>query len=430
MSHVSEGELHMILDGAVDLLPADRAEAVERHIGDCRECARRLDEERAIREHAIELMEGTAPIAVVVPAFADIEAMARAAGDREEPVHTVEEDPRTGAAGPRGIWRGLTPGMGLAWAATVVLSLGIGYFGADSLGLAVPQRAAAPAEVERSPAASPRARSPRDVADPSLEEMDEGRPQSPATTPAPAAPLLARNRQLEPLGGAGARSETAFTDNAADAPLQEVLASAQAEAPVQDVLASALDDALAQDVLASALGDAPAQDVLTPAAPRAKAELRLISMAQTTTPSGAPGLELRHLLPSGDTLEIRWVRTEDAEGDLAEAALDEPGVQNMLRGLVSGGRERQQSSVDDARSAPEAGAPVPAVGQAAEAAVREDSATPLPMAQLARPMEDQLDAGLNRATITVGRWRVEAVGPISRDSILTILRALGAPGER
>lgn len=465
MSHVSEGELHMILDGAVDLLPADRAKTVERHVAGCRECTRRLEEERAVRDHAIELMDSTAPSGVVVPSFEEVEAIARSDSDSAGAVNVVDDAPATRATGARGIWRGLTPGMGLAWAATVILSLGIGYFGAESLGVAVPQGGVAPTEFERAPSASAPTSTTRDDAVASLSKVEGGRARASVARPVPAEQPLARNQQVESIAGAGARSESGLAGARADAPGEEVLASTRPDARAEEVLPAAGADAPGDEALADAAADALVLDA--PATPtvavsQTKAELRLLSMAQTTTPSGAPSLELRHLLPSGDTIEIRWVRIEDAaetEEDFAQPEVtDEPTPDYLrLRGLTSSDTpavlgeapraaraapeqveidrrnreeaDRRPASADEARAAAEAGAPPPAVAQPTEAPSREDTATPSLMVEPGRRMQEQLEAGRNRATITVGGWRVEAVGPISRDSLLTILRALGAPGE-
>ncbi|HEV8265901.1 MAG TPA: zf-HC2 domain-containing protein [Gemmatimonadales bacterium] len=99
MSHVDEGTLHAYLDG--EQLPAERA-LLEAHVAECPACRARLDEERALIERASHLL-GLA------------QAPERAAPP--PPLHQLRH--------PRLAWRLRMP---LAWAATVVLAIGVGYY--------------------------------------------------------------------------------------------------------------------------------------------------------------------------------------------------------------------------------------------------------------------------------------------------------------
>src|SRR3989442_16594 len=100
MSHVDDGLLHAYLDGE---LPASEAERLEAHIGECAECRARLEEERALIRRAGELLALAEPPARDVPPFR--------AGDRRPPVRVW--------------WQVRFP---LAWAATVALALGMGWY--------------------------------------------------------------------------------------------------------------------------------------------------------------------------------------------------------------------------------------------------------------------------------------------------------------
>src|SRR2546430_13864079 len=105
MSHVDDGTLHAYLDG--ELSPPE-AQGVEAHLAQCPGCRGRLEEERALIARAGELLALAAP------------------PDRELPPW------RPGDANPleRLWWQVRLP---LAWAATIVLALGIGtYFGRAS----------------------------------------------------------------------------------------------------------------------------------------------------------------------------------------------------------------------------------------------------------------------------------------------------------
>ena len=114
MSHVDDGTLHAYLDG--ELSPPE-ARGVEAHLAQCPACRGRLDEERALITRAGELLAVAAPPDRALPPFR--------AGDVK---------PLT-----RLWWRVRLP---LAWAATVLLALGIGtYLGSGFEQVPQPQKA-------------------------------------------------------------------------------------------------------------------------------------------------------------------------------------------------------------------------------------------------------------------------------------------------
>src|SRR5438876_2431016 len=102
MSHVDHGTLHAYLDGE---LPQAEARGVEAHVAECAGCRDRLEEERALIARADELLGLAAPPDRATPPFR--------AGDLKPPAR---------------LWSQVR--LPLAWAATVMLALGIGmYFG-------------------------------------------------------------------------------------------------------------------------------------------------------------------------------------------------------------------------------------------------------------------------------------------------------------
>jgi hypothetical protein len=101
MSHVDEGTLHAYLD---DELPTAERAAIESHVTQCPTCRARLAEERALRERATALLGGARPREPAPPPF---EQLRRAAPRQPSP------------------WRVRTP---LAWAASIALALGAGYY--------------------------------------------------------------------------------------------------------------------------------------------------------------------------------------------------------------------------------------------------------------------------------------------------------------
>ena len=93
MSHVDEGMLHAYLDGE---LPAPERAALEIHIAQCATCSARLTEERSLIERASAVLSAARP----------------------------SERPAPRRRGRRILGARLP----FAWAATVVLALGIGYY--------------------------------------------------------------------------------------------------------------------------------------------------------------------------------------------------------------------------------------------------------------------------------------------------------------
>jgi hypothetical protein len=107
MLHVDEGQLHALLDEALD---AGEADTVRQHIAACGECAVRYEDERAIRARANAILELARPLPGTIPPF-----------------ETVLQRAQKSSAS-----RVTVPGpMRLAWAATIVLALGIGWLSRD-----------------------------------------------------------------------------------------------------------------------------------------------------------------------------------------------------------------------------------------------------------------------------------------------------------
>lgn len=99
MSHVDEGTLHAYLDG--ELPPSERA-AVESHLAQCATCRATLAEERVLLERASALLGSARPVERPAPPFEQLRQARR---------HSP--------------WRVRMP---LAWAASLALALGLGYY--------------------------------------------------------------------------------------------------------------------------------------------------------------------------------------------------------------------------------------------------------------------------------------------------------------
>ncbi|HXO86395.1 MAG TPA: zf-HC2 domain-containing protein [Gemmatimonadales bacterium] len=98
MSHVDEGTLHAYLDS--ELPPSERA-SLEAHIAQCGTCRALLADERALLERSTALLASARPVERPAPPF---EQVRRA---------------------PRRPWYLRTP---VAWAASIVLAIGLGYY--------------------------------------------------------------------------------------------------------------------------------------------------------------------------------------------------------------------------------------------------------------------------------------------------------------
>ncbi len=119
MSHVDDGTLHAYLDG--ELSPPE-VRGVEAHLAQCPACRGRLDEERALITRTGELLALAAPPDRELPPFraGDVQPLTRLWGKVRLP---------------------------LAWAATVVLALGIGtYLGRGGEQVLQPQQATSDAQ--------------------------------------------------------------------------------------------------------------------------------------------------------------------------------------------------------------------------------------------------------------------------------------------
>lgn len=110
MPHTDEGTLHAHLDG--ELTPAEAAE-LQSHLATCAACRERLDAARVVRDRAHAILRRADPPPVTMPDFGTLQA-------------------RRTLAPPSAPSRS-SRGLALAWAASVAVALGAGWFAQDLL---------------------------------------------------------------------------------------------------------------------------------------------------------------------------------------------------------------------------------------------------------------------------------------------------------
>ena len=129
MSHISKGDIHAYLDGALGAYPEEAATHVREHLNACRECAQLLEGERRLRNEASAILAASAQGEVELDPFEELLARATES-DRKE---------RAEGSGGSERARSARPLLGsrlysLRWAAMVVVSLGAGWMARDLTG--------------------------------------------------------------------------------------------------------------------------------------------------------------------------------------------------------------------------------------------------------------------------------------------------------
>lgn len=112
MPHISEGDLHTYLDGALSATDPEAEGRLTAHLARCADCRARLERERAIHDRSTELLAAALPEVAEIPPFESLRGSGVRGGG-------------TGASGGR---------SRLAWAASVAVALGAGWMGHAILG--------------------------------------------------------------------------------------------------------------------------------------------------------------------------------------------------------------------------------------------------------------------------------------------------------
>ncbi|MDH3733641.1 MAG: zf-HC2 domain-containing protein [Gemmatimonadota bacterium] len=234
MRHATEGELHAYLDGALAAIDGRAAEELTAHLSRCADCRALLEEERAIRDRAGELLGAALP------------------GVEAPPFETI-----VGSADGRATRR--VTGERLAWAAGIFVALGAGWMGnalmREPTEVLAPREVsvaqiepAAESEVSRgvesgADAANERIAGPDDVAGAlEFEDRAEDRPVAAPAAPEPQASL--EEATPDPAEGRG-RSDALQKDLRAEVEADQV----GREGEARDTAAKSADEAAAAGTL-------------------------------------------------------------------------------------------------------------------------------------------------------------------------------------
>jgi len=278
MSHVDEGTLHAYLDG--ELPSAERA-ALEAHLADCATCRASLAEERALLERASALLGSARPV--------------------ERPAPPFEQLQRTPKPSQ---WR---VRHAFAWAASIALALGLGYYLRNPR--LAPGPAATPATVDQPVVvAADRAATER-VSTHEEKRAAPARPRQPAADslmPAPA-DERARAAQQRRADSAPRAEASGLGASAQPAPAGSVAPAPAAAIQARDSLALARQPLRLEEVVVT--GRAAANAVASAPAPRDRSALTawpIISRGIARSllgadPVGLPGLATRRIRRSPGT---------------------------------------------------------------------------------------------------------------------------------
>jgi hypothetical protein len=309
MSHVDSGTLHAYLDGERGAVAGE----VEAHLAQCAECRALLAEARRVRDRAKEILDESGPRQVVTPPFADI--LARAARQRTR--------------------RSNRPLVMLAWAASLVLAVTVGWYARNLAVTRQPEKAAAKVaatrEEPRVTGIEARAPAPRQVAQATPARADTAPTKAEAAGagagPAPTTTMVpAQNQPVADVAPAEAKGAVEPTPSPVAAPEPALRRTARNEARLQAEEAwVAVSPTEAARRLGGPLATIPGLPSLG------------------TSVSGAGGSVVARttlVLGPGQTIELvqqRMVTQEQVAAPPAPAALPQAGagLRDKAAGLVS-----------------------------------------------------------------------------------------------
>ena len=367
MSHVDEGTLHAYLDG--ELPPSERSD-VDAHLAQCAACKALLTEERALLERATALLGSTRPAERPAPPFHEV----RRAQRRPWYVRRT-----------------------FAWAASLVLAVGLGYY------VRGPSPRSAPSLLEDRATVAPASESTRQQRQMLAREKDEFVPAGPANKARRSAPPANEVAQAQ---GFTAVDSLRRGDSVLGYSLQQPPVNLRGAAPVPVAgAARALDTILGRrDSGAMPLG---LEEAIVTAAPPPRAERRAAAAA-------APSVSRNDSRSVRNLLSTTWPLI--SRGKAASMLGDRPvGVPGLATRRIRGSPGTDSTVVVE--QALDSNTVIQIFQRPASAAANYDSSG-VSHGGVARERTDRVLARY------VGRLRVEISGPVSTDSLNRLLEQL------
>jgi len=324
MSHIPDGLLHAYLDGALDHLGEGESAEVRDHLEACAECRARLDAERELRETAGALLADADPGVPAMPSFEELRRRARDTAPVEA-VPSPTPDPEVAEESSRGRSKGPSRHWGLAWAATILLSLGLGWAGRGvwSVQSASLDLASAP-EAAETLAMEQRQESPGLASQPPAARLREDAEADAASTPpegvldrtevaeSEAVQMLAvaGEPQSPPLADPTQASSQARANIERSVPAEplDVFGMRAASGAAQEARRRAVDERVLFDDAAPTPSAESADEIDgdTAREPLAVPNLAILSIQPDPGVPGQPGVRILQRLHQGDTLELRY----------------------------------------------------------------------------------------------------------------------------
>jgi hypothetical protein len=345
MRHVTDGELHAFLDGSLDLLPGGRGSEVRDHISSCSVCQERLQDEEVVRAQAQDLLKGPVMPGVALPSFEELRERAAAPGPP-----ALESDPEKVEA-PR--YRGPLRGVPLAWAATILVALGVGWMGgqvgstlseggplapaslryedADISSLQRANLSSDPEEAGNDPALPPEITIPPPSGQDGRGSEGSIQDQRVGEAPGRVDALAASPEAAEASSLRQAEAEEAVTKPSDSPAASELLGSSakvnsatalrERMAPTTESPAQAFSAAAREAEGSASKAEAQIPDSLENSL--AVPGLEVVSIEWEERVAGGKALLIRQLLSAGDTLELRYLGmllSADAEASVPRGA--------------------------------------------------------------------------------------------------------------
>jgi hypothetical protein len=280
MRHVTDGELHAFLDGAMDSLPGERGKEVRDHLSSCPVCRERLQDEELVRSQAKGILGDPALGELALPTFEELRERAEAPGS-DSAASSGESDTEIHYRGPM-------RGLSLAWAATIVLALGVGWMGGQ-VWRAIPSGGGPGSAASRL----------RSIEAPGALLVDLKSEASQPDEPQPSRldlEAVPARREAEAEVGAPTALDL-LPEMASEARIRSVAQEPRAASPEVEQANLAPTEGTEGDLLISGSLE---NSLVVPG-------LKVVSMEWEERAPGEKVLHIRQLLSPGDTLELRYL---------------------------------------------------------------------------------------------------------------------------